>query len=94
MRKHNSTEPTKYEEASTRIVNVPDNVIKQIRIKTIEEFQHKLKKHYTKYDIDCVLEDTKFYSYPLACYYLEDYIDKIATELKSLDICDGEISPM
>ena len=35
MRKHNSTEPTKYEEASTRIVNVPDDVIKQIRIKTI-----------------------------------------------------------
>ena len=94
MRKHNSKESTKYEEASTRIVNVPDDVIKQIRIKTIEEFQHKLKKHYTEYNIDCVLEDTNFYSYPLACYYLEDYIDEIATELKSLDICDGEILPM
>ena len=65
-----------------KIINVPDEVVKQIRIKTIEEFQHKLKTNYTRYDIDCVLEDTNFYSYPLACHYLEDYIDEIAEQLK------------
>ena len=50
--------------------------------KAIDDLRNELKNHYTEYNIDCVLEDTDFYSYTTACNYLEDYIDEIAEKLK------------
>ena len=51
--------------------------------KAIDDLRNELKNHYTEYNIDCVLEDTDFYSYTTACNYLEDYIDEIAEQLKA-----------
>ena len=51
--------------------------------KAIDDLRNELKNHYTEYNIDCVLEDSNFYSYTTACNYLEDYIDRIAEQLKA-----------
>ena len=58
------------------------NLAIEEKCKAIDSFQNELKNHYTEYNIDCVLEDTDYYSYTTACNYLEDYIDKIAEKLK------------
>lgn len=50
--------------------------------KALDDLRNELKNHYTEYDIDSVLRDTDYYSYTMACNYLEDYIDEIAENLK------------
>ena len=50
--------------------------------KAIDDLRNELKNHYTEYNIDFILSDSDFYSYTTACYYLEDYIDEIAEQLK------------
>lgn len=52
------------------------------KCRAIDNFQNKLKNHYTEYNIGDVLEDAECYSYTTACDYLEDYIDEIAEKLK------------
>lgn len=57
------------------------NTIEDIYNKAIDDFANKLKSEYQRYDIDDVIySSTECYS--SACEKLEDYIDKIAEQLK------------
>ena len=58
------------------------NYANTIYNRALYDLRNELKTHYTEYDIASVLEDTAYYSYIMACNYLEDYIDEIAENLK------------
>ena len=69
----------KIKEHTIRIVNAPDEVVKQIREDAIDDFAKKLKLKCRKCYVDCdpygsgIEEDSILY---------EDEIDEIAEELK------------
>ena len=69
----------KIKEHTVRIVNAPDEVVKQIRADAIDDFAKKLKLKCRKCYVDCdpygsgIEEDSILY---------EDEIDEIAEELK------------
>lgn len=66
-------------EHTVRIVNAPDEVVKQIRADVIEEFVKRLKAECSKHYVDCdpygsgIEEDSILY---------EEDIDEIAEQLK------------
>ena len=72
----------KIKEHTVRIVNVPDEMVKQIKADAIEEFVKRLKAKCRKCYVDCdpygsgIEEDSILY---------EDDIDEIADELKEQD---------
>ena len=80
MSKYKIKEPMPQYGANTaRIINVPDEVVKQIRAEAIDEFANWLKAECRKCYVDCdpygsgIEEDSILY---------EDDIDEIAEELK------------
>lgn len=50
--------------------------------KAVDDFAKALKKEYGKYDIDEVLNSSYDYSYSIASYHLEEYVDAIAEHIK------------
>ena len=68
-------------EHTVRIVNAPDEVVKQIRADVIEEFVKRLKAECSKHYVDC---DPYFGGIVDSILY-EDDIDEIAEELKEQD---------
>lgn len=61
-----------------KIVNVPDEVVKQIRADAIEEFAKRLKAECRKHYVDC---DPYFGGIVDSILYKDD-IDEISEELK------------
>ena len=80
MSKYIIKEPTPQYGANTaRIVNVPDEVVKQIRADAIDEFVKRLKSECRKHYVDC---DPYFGGIVDSILY-EDDIDEIAELLKA-----------
>ena len=84
MSKYRIKEPMPQYGANTaRIVDVPDEVVNQIRADVIDDFAKASITMYEKYDIDDVFRTSDTYSYTNACCIFENYIEEIAEELKA-----------
>lgn len=56
---------------------------KEIRAKAIDEFAEMLKEKYEEHILDLCLRQNDYYSYANSCIQLENYIDKIAEQMKA-----------
>ena len=80
MSKYKIKEPTPQYGANTaRIINVPDEVVKQIRADAIDDFAKRLKAECREHYVDC---DPYFGGIVENILY-EDDIDELAEELKA-----------
>lgn len=57
--------------------------IQKIRANTIDEFAEMLKEKYEEHNLDLCLRQNDYYSYANSCIQLENYIDKIAEQMKA-----------
>lgn len=55
----------------------------RIRAKAIDEFAEMLKEKYEEHNLDLCLRQNDYYSYANSCIQLENYIDKIAEQMKA-----------
>ena len=55
---------------------------KRIRDTAIDEFAEMLKEKYEEHNLDLCLRQNDYYSYANSCIQLENYIDKIAEQMK------------
>ena len=51
--------------------------------KAIDEFAEMLKEKYEEHNLDLCLRQNDYYSYANSCIQLENYIDKIAEQMKA-----------
>lgn len=56
---------------------------KEIRAKAIDEFAEMLKEKYEEHNLDLCLRQNDYCSYANSCRQLENYIDKIAEQMKA-----------
>lgn len=64
------------------IAELPTTTEAEIKAKAIDEFADKLKTEYIHYDIDDALEHSIYTSYSENILALEEYVDKLAEQLK------------
>ena len=80
MSKYRIKEPTpQYGVNTARIINVPDEVVKQIRADAIDDFAKRLKAECRKHYVDC---DPYFGGIQDSILY-EDEIEEISEQLKA-----------
>lgn len=56
---------------------------REIKAKVIDEFAEMLKEKYEEHNLDLCLRQNDYYSYANSCIQLENYIDKIAEQMKA-----------
>lgn len=56
---------------------------KQVKAKATDEFAEMLKEKYEEHNLDLCLRQNDYYSYANSCIQLENYIDKIAEQMKA-----------
>ena len=65
------------------LCNLMEEHDKEIRAKDIDEFAEMLKEKYEEHNLDLCLRQNDYYSYANSCIQLENYIDKIAEQMKA-----------
>ena len=71
-----------YRNKNKMVIRIDVENIDNLYSKAIDDFAKALTTMYENYDIDDVFESSNIYSYTSAFYIFEDYIYKIAEQLK------------
>ena len=79
LKEKNETLKTLYEDARKE----GNNLLARERNKAIDEFAETLKEKYEEHNFGLCLRQNDYYSYSNSCMLFENYIDKIAEQLKA-----------